>query len=74
MVWSSSRLTLRAAQLEYTDHSSSGSTVITSDGQEFTLQRRSMLLSGEGLVLVGTRDRSMTGSIIRYSTNDLKFE
>ncbi|MCX7558951.1 FHA domain-containing protein [Sulfitobacter sp. F26204] len=65
---------LRAAQLEYTDHSSSGSTIITSDGQEFSLQRRSMLLSGEGLVLVGTRDRSMTGSIIRYSTNDLKFE
>ena len=65
---------LRTAQLEYTDHSSSGSTVITADGQEFTLQRRSMLLSGEGVVLVGTRDRSMTGSIINYSTNDLKFE
>lgn len=65
---------LRTAQLEYTDHSSSGSTVITSDGQEFSLQRRSMLLSGEGQILVGTRDRSISGSIIRYSTNDLKFE
>lgn len=62
---------LRAAQLEYSDHSSSGSTVITADGQEFSLQRRSMLLSGEGIVLVGTRDRTQTSSIIRYSTNDL---
>lgn len=62
---------LRAAQLEYTDHSSSGSTVITSGGQEYTLQRRSMLLSGEGMVLVGTRDKTISSSIIRYSTNDL---
>ncbi len=62
---------LRAAQLEYTDHSSSGSTVITADGQEYSLQRRSMLLSGEGIVLIGTRDRTLSGSILRYSTNDL---
>lgn len=62
---------LRAAQLEYTDHSSSGSTVITSDGQEFSLQRRAMLLNGEGLVLVGTNDQTIAGSVIRYATNDL---
>lgn len=62
---------LRAAQLEYTDHSSSGSTVVTSDGQEFALQRRSMQLNGDGYVLVGTRDRSIATSAIRYSTNDL---
>ncbi len=63
---------LRAAQLEYTDHSSSGSTVITADGQEFSLQRRSMPLSGEGVVLVGTPDRSLAASVIRYATNDLR--
>lgn len=62
---------LRAAQLEYTDHSSSGSTVITGDGQEFAIHRRSMLLNGEGVVLVGTSDKSVTGSIVRYVTNDL---
>jgi len=62
---------LRAAQLEYTDHSSSGSTVITGDGQEFAIHRRSMLLNGEGVVLVGTRDKSVTGSVVRYATNDL---
>ncbi|KIN61912.1 Adenylate cyclase [Sulfitobacter noctilucicola] len=63
---------LRAAQLEYTDHSSSGSTVITADGQEFKLQRRSMPLSGSGVVLVGTRDRALDTSLIRYDTNDLR--
>lgn len=62
---------LRAAQLEYTDHSSSGSTVITAEGREFKLQRRSMLLNGEGMVLVGTHDATHAGSIIRYTTNDL---
>ena len=62
---------LRAAQLEYTDHSSSGSTVITSGGREFALQRRSMLLNGEGMVLVGTSDPNMAQSIIHYATNDL---
>ncbi|KIN70883.1 Adenylate cyclase [Sulfitobacter noctilucae] len=63
---------LRAAQLEYTDHSSSGSTVITADGQEFSLQRRSIPLSGEGVVLVGTHDRDLATSVIRYATNDLR--
>ncbi len=62
---------LRAAQLEYTDHSSSGSTVVTSDGREFAMQRRSMPLTGEGIVMVGTRDRGIESSIIQYSTNDL---
>lgn len=62
---------LRAAQLEYTDHSSSGSTVITGDGQEFAIHRRSMLLNGEGVVLVGTRDKTAAGSAVRYVTNDL---
>ena len=62
---------LRAAQLEYTDHSSSGSTVITSDGREYSLQRRSMLLNGEGMVLIGTRDPAQAASIVRYATNDL---
>ncbi|MEP5729347.1 MAG: adenylate/guanylate cyclase domain-containing protein [Sulfitobacter sp.] len=62
---------LRAAQLEYTDHSSSGSTLLMSDGQEIAVQRRAMLLNGDGTVLVGTRDAAMAGSLIRYSTTDL---
>ncbi len=62
---------LRAAQLEYTDHSSSGSTIVMSDGQQIAVQRRAMLLNGTGLVLVGIRDQDMAASVIRYSTNDL---
>ncbi len=62
---------LRSAQLEYTDHSSSGSTVITAEGQEFAIHRRSLLLNGEGVVLVGTRDRAAHSSVVHYATNDL---
>lgn len=62
---------LRAAQLEYTDHSSTGSTVITTEGREYSLHRRSMPLTGEGVVLIGTRDRSIPGSVIAYATTDL---
>ncbi len=62
---------LRSAQLEYTDHSTSGSTVITSSGQEIPLQRRSLLLTGEGMVLIGTRDRGIKAAVIHFATNDL---
>ena len=65
------RFELRGAQLEYTDHSSGGSTVITADGQEFALQRRSMLLSGAGVVLIGTGDASLSSSQISYRTESL---
>lgn len=65
---------LRASQLEYTDHSSSGSTVITSGGREFALQRRSMLLNGTGMVLVGTSDPELATSIIHYATHEQNSE
>lgn len=64
-------LELRAAQLEYTDHSSSGSTIVTSDGKEIAVQRRTMLLNGDGRVLIGTHDQGVSGSFICYSTIDL---
>ena len=62
---------LRSAQLEYIDHSSSGSTIVMSDGHEIAVQRRGMLLNGVGTVLVGTSDHSVASSLIHYSTNDL---
>lgn len=65
------KLELRESQLEYTDQSSSGSFVITADGQEFELHRRGTLLNGDGILLLGTRDRSNTVSIVHYGTNDL---
>lgn len=65
------RLDLRGAQLEYTDHSSSGSSVVTADGQEFGVHRRATLLNGTGTVLIGTHDRGRNDSLLRYETNDL---
>ena len=65
------RLDLRGAQLEYTDHSSSGSSVITAEGQEFDVHRRATLLNGEGLLLLGTHDRTIADSALSYATNDL---
>lgn len=65
------RFELRTAQLEYSDHSSSGSTIVTSDGREIALQRRAMLLRGEGCVLVGTRDAELPTSQVSYLTDDL---
>ena len=59
---------LRAAQLEYTDHSSSGSVVVTSDNMQFEVQRRATLLTGQGCVLVGTSSETQTDSRIEYST------
>ncbi len=65
------KLDLHDLQLEYSDHSSTGSSVITSDGQAFEVHRRTTLLSGDGTVLLGTSDRSITSSALLYATNDL---
>lgn len=65
------KLELRGAQLEYTDHSSTGSSVITADGQEFVVHRRATLLNGEGRLLFGTRDRTIADSCVDFATNDL---
>ncbi|MEM7319802.1 MAG: adenylate/guanylate cyclase domain-containing protein, partial [Pseudomonadota bacterium] len=65
------KLELRGAQLEFTDHSSSGSSVLLSDGQEFDVHRRATLLNGEGRLMFGTRDQSIMDSQLSYATNDL---
>lgn len=65
------KLELRGQQLEFTDHSSAGSIVLTDQGQEFEVHRRTTLLSGEGHLLFGTNDRNAENSSLRYATNDL---
>ncbi len=65
------KIELRDQQLEFTDHSSAGSSVLTSDGQEFQIHRRATMLNGEGLLLFGTADRTAENSTMRYATNDL---
>lgn len=65
------KLELRGSQLEYTDHSSTGSSVAPQDGPEFAVHRRGTLLNGEGVLYFGTRDRAETNSALSYATNDL---
>lgn len=65
------KVEIRDAQMEFTDHSSAGSSVLTSDGQEYEVHRRTTMLNGEGMLLFGTTDRGQTSSILRYATNDL---
>jgi adenylate cyclase len=65
------KLELRGAQLEYTDHSSAGSSVVPADGPEYDVHRRGTLLYGEGMLFFGTRDQTTSESALHYSTNDL---
>lgn len=65
------KVELREAQMEFTDHSSTGSAVLTADGQEIEVRRRTTLLNGEGKLLIGTPDVEQDNSILSYATNDL---
>lgn len=65
------KLELRDAQLEFTDHSSAGSSALSADGHKLQVHRRATLLNGEGILLLGTADATAETSILRYATNDL---
>lgn len=65
------KLELRESQLEFSDHSSTGSSVLTSDGQQYEVYRRATLLNGEGILVFGTPDHTLETSTLRYATNDL---
>ena len=62
---------IRSGQLEFTDHSSTGSVVRLPDGQEITVHRRTTLLSGSGLIFVGSGTRNDPGGAIAFSTGML---
>ncbi|GHF54529.1 adenylate/guanylate cyclase domain-containing protein [Seohaeicola zhoushanensis] len=64
--------TIRQSQLEYTDHSSSGSLVLSPDGKELSVHRRTTMLSGSGSVLFGPRETAednCTLSFVAYGIN-----
>ncbi|MCB1341012.1 MAG: adenylate/guanylate cyclase domain-containing protein [Pseudooceanicola sp.] len=64
--------TIRQSQLEYADHSSAGSTVLSADGKELSVHRRSTMLSGSGRVLLGPRetaDDSCSVGFVAYGMN-----
>ncbi|MEY8829123.1 FHA domain-containing protein [Sedimentitalea sp. XS_ASV28] len=64
-------LSIRRGQLEFTDHSSSGSLVRMSDGSEVSLHRRATLLNGSGAIYLGPRTHLDDECCIRFTTHDL---
>ncbi|MGV6848628.1 MAG: adenylate/guanylate cyclase domain-containing protein [Marinibacterium sp.] len=65
------QISLRRWQLEYTDHSSSGSVLELSNGKLITVHRRATLLSGHGVIYAGTRADPDSQSAVRFVTHDL---
>lgn len=64
-------VSVRRGQLEYTDHSSTGSVLQTGDGKELTVHRRATLLNGSGLIFLGSGVRADTSSAVSYDTQDM---
>lgn len=62
---------IRSGQLEFTDHSSTGSMIRLPEGQEIIVHRRTTLLSGSGLIFVGAGPRNDPGGAIAFSTGTL---
>ncbi len=64
-------LSLRRWQLEFTDHSSSGSILKMADGSEVLLHRRSTLINGSGAIFLGPNTDWDEDSGIAFSTHEL---
>jgi hypothetical protein len=63
-------LSLRRGQLEFTDHSSTGSVLKISGGEEFSVHRRTTMLNGDGVIYFGTGAQAQllsTVSFIRHA-------
>ena len=65
------QIAIRHQQLEYSDHSSSGSVVQLSDGKQITVHRRATLLSGTGIIYAGTRAGPDSPCAISFTTHNL---
>ena len=65
------QIAIRHHQLEYSDHSSSGSVVQLSDGKQITVHRRATLLSGSGIIFAGTRAGPDSPCAIAFITHNL---
>ncbi len=64
-------VSVRRGQLEYVDHSSTGSVLQTADGKEITVHRRATLLNGSGLIFLGSGARADTSSAVSFDTHDM---
>lgn len=65
------QISLRHWQLEFADHSSSGSVLELSDGKLITVHRRTTLLSGRGVIYAGSRADPDSTSAVSFVTHDL---
>lgn len=65
------QIAIRHHQLEYSDHSSSGSVVQMSDGKQITVHRRATLLSGSGIIFAGTHADPDSPSAISFMAHNL---
>lgn len=64
-------LSIRRGQLEFTDHSSSGSLIRMANGSEVALHRRATLLNGSGAIFLGPRTHVGDDCRIEFTTHDL---
>ena len=65
---------VRRWQLEYTDHSSSGSILQTPDGQKLAVHRRATLLNGSGLIFFGPDNSEEASSPVSYVVVDMAIQ
>lgn len=66
-----SQVTIRQGQLEYVDHSSSGTVLRNDDGSEVFVHRRTNLLSGSGRIFLGNGSEEQGASMLGYVTHEL---
>lgn len=64
-------VSVRRGQLEFTDHSSTGSVLQSGDGTEITLHRRATLLKGNGLIFLGSGGLEDTSNAVKFDTADM---
>ncbi len=64
-------LSVRRGQLEFTDHSASGSVIRMADGSEVLLHRRTTLLNGAGTIYPGPHNQLDTSGGIGFRIHEL---
>jgi len=65
-------LSISSGALEYQDHSSAGSLLRMAGGQDMTVHRRSTLLGGEGLIVIGAAELPDLGNVLTFRTGMLE--
>jgi adenylate cyclase len=64
-------VSVRRGQLEYVDHSSTGSVLQTGDGKEITVHRQATLLNGSGVIYLGSGAGQDRSSAVLFDTEDM---